>query len=225
MPLQEEPFDLKKWQLKAKAPENMRSYDGDVQHFKAWWSRLRDHCSISYIGWRAVLDWAVKQEDLHWQPMRMLLSGNNAALHVEKSTVLNLTYDQITSISTILWSYLGYCLQDTLVEDRDSITCNEENGLELIRKMHNDALGGTTETQVSGKRCFHRVPRCDDMKNLASHISKWHLHRVKYCSQMPKDDLYFMFLDILPKDFAETVEQEAATYEGALKFVSSSSQS
>ena len=55
------------------------------------------------------------------------------------------------------------------------------------------------------------------MEDLSSHISKWQLHSIKYCSNTPQDDLFF-FLSILPTDLADDVEKECATYEGALKY-------
>lgn len=38
-----------------------------------------------------------------------------------------------------MWSYLGDCLTDGFIEDRDSITAGEEHGFELLRKLNNDA--------------------------------------------------------------------------------------
>ena len=64
------PFDRDQWVLKLKAPENMKPYNGDTHHFKRWWNRLRGHCSLSFIGWRPVLDGVVLQEDLHWASLR-----------------------------------------------------------------------------------------------------------------------------------------------------------
>ena len=59
------------------------------------------------------------------------------------------------------------------------------------------------------------------MEDLSSHICKRQLHRIKYGSNMPQDDMFvlfvFVFLSFLPADLADDVEKECATYEGGLK--------
>ena len=153
---------------------------------------MRDHLCAGHQPWGRLLEVVEKhREALTFQKLSSI------------STVDGATLD-LPVISRQLWCFLGPRLGDSLYSRRVQLAGGEDqNGLELWRKLFMEFEGGAETVALSGLRRFHGFPRCPSKEKLSTYLGHWQELRNRHGSLVPDQSQWVMLQHMLPEDVAK----------------------
>ena len=109
-------------------------------------------------------------------------------------------------ISRRLWTFLGPRLGDDVYMRRVQLAGGEENnGIELWRKIFMTYEGGAEQVALGGLRRFHRFPPCPPKDELGHYLGEWSYLRTRFGSNIPDSSLWTMSMSIPPEDVQKDV--------------------
>ena len=115
-------------------------------------------------------------------------------------------------ISRHLWTFLGPRLGDDVYGRRVQMAGGEENnGLELWRKMFMDNEGGAEQVALAELRRFHSFPVCPSKDKIGLYLGEWVYLRNRYGGNLPDESLYVMLINMLPSDIAKEIRDRRKT--------------
>ena len=111
-------------------------------------------------------------------------------------------------VSLQLWTFIGENLDNALFDKRTEKAGEEENGIELWRKLFVTHEGGSRQVQVSGIGSLHSFPACDKTDDLNDWLEMWNKCRLRYGSYLPDEHLKVMLEEKLPVSVAKDLREQ-----------------
>lgn len=144
------------WRINRQHSDGLFKFDGELQHYKAWKSRARDHASEDLPHWRQVLDHAEKCQ---------------TELKIEDLPDLTLFGVKAFQLTSDLWSFLLRWIGPTLYLGRTKLSPQiEGNGLELWRRMFSEYEGSDELIRMACRMKFLKFPAIKDLKVLNAQL-------------------------------------------------------
>ena len=192
------PFDVREWSVEHKKPsKELKAFDGDMAHYDNWRQRVMDHFISVNCNYSTIFDILEKcKTPIAWSAL--------AATRIPSIPHMNWEW-----LATHMWTFIGAYLNDTLLQDRLTLTHGEVyNGLELWRMLHTQNCGGGTQMANTERGYFVGFPKCEKSSDLTSHLGTWVRLKQKYGGGLPTEHLIAMFWKILPNDVREDVKKQ-----------------
>ena len=147
------PFDTRNWSVShVKVSKELKTFNGSDSSYRTWASRVRDHFTEVNADWGLVFDEIEKQKvriPMSSQTLAVLHSGTNLAVQID-----------FRWASSVLWTFIGKHVNDTLYDNRSTMTGgNDNNGVELWRAYFTKHEGGADQVELGGAldRCTHSL--------------------------------------------------------------------
>ena len=77
---------------------------------------------------------------------------------------------------------------------------DQQNGLELRRKLHETNEGEAEQCAIAGLGRLHRFEQCHSLERLGVYLGDWEMLKNKYGKDIRDASLYTMLMGILPKE-------------------------
>ena len=125
------------WRIRRENADAMFKFDGELDRYRSWKNRIRDHASEYWPLWRTLLDQSAEaKSEIDWMTLQSMDFGCVTADH----------------LSSDLWSFLLKWVGPNLYLRRTRIGSNiEGNGFELWRRFFTDVEGCCDLVKMAGR--------------------------------------------------------------------------
>ena len=183
------PWNEKHWTVDSKPPKELRAFDGDIKNFDKWRLRVRYHIISTNMSYKDIFDIIEKTKSI-------VSFSALAVTRVHHLPNVNWIWS-----ANHLWGFIGKVLNDTMLGRMQTMAQGEEfNGIELLRAIYLEFMGGSVEMNVTERGFFIDYPTCSKDEDLQNHITYyWNRLKLQYGQGLPDDHLKHMFRNILPE--------------------------
>lgn len=188
------PWAEKDWKVDNKVSSELKAFDGQIQHYANWRSRIRDHFISTNVYYCEVFDLIESTKQ-----MLTLQTLNDASV----PSLPNVNWRWLASH---LWTFLGRWMNNVQLDRRITLASGEEyNGVELWRALFTEYHGGSIEMSKCERGYFINFPRCVKDEDLQGHVQQWNTLRLKYGAGLPEDHIILMFHEVLPEHVSKEI--------------------
>ena len=179
-------LSLKKpmWKIQRSNTEGLFPFDAELNKYRSWKNRIRDHASEELPFWRTVLD-----------------DATSTTMPITKELLQTMDFSSVNGeqLSNDLWSFLLRWIGPNLYQRRTKLSQGiEGNGLELWRKLFTEYEGSGELLAPAGRTKLHSFPQIRDMRSLDAHLDEWLDLWTKYGDDAGPSTAIAMFLRVLP---------------------------
>ena len=185
------------WSISKKISREINPFKGVSIHYKTWHHRMRNNWVRENTGYATL----IKMIEAETSPMTWEIIKHGVML---SGKMVDLVY-----VATQMWSSIGDHLDDTMFDRMSQLASGEdENGVELWRRLWSDHEGGGEQVKAAGLTNLHNFPKCDRAENVTSWMSEWNACRLLHGSGLGEDHQKVMFLNKLPDAVATDIRKQ-----------------
>ena len=201
----------KSWDISKNISREVTPFKGVSLYYKTWHHRMRNN-------------WVRDNPD--YAPLLKLIEAEESPLKWEKlKSGIQISGKQVDLIhvATQMWSSIADHLDDTIFDRMSQMVSGEdENGIEMWRKLFRDHEGGGEQVKAAGLTNLHNFPKCESPANVIPWMSEWNACAMLHSDGLSESHQKVMFVNKLPDSIATDIRKQPQlrTLQGIMDWLS-----